>query len=131
MGKFEAFVPELMAAGARGFRYSPVVRVGDVLHVAGHVGWDADGNMPESAADQARQTFENLTESLRCGGASWADVFDMTSYHVGVQAQFADFARIREEYIVAEPYPGWTAIGVAELARPSILVEVCLQAVAR
>lgn len=131
MGKFEGFASERMAAGAQGFRYSPVVRVGDVLHVAGHVGWYDDGNLPESAADQARQTFENLTHSLHHAGVTWADVFEMTSYHVGLQAQFADFAKIREEYVVAEPYPGWTALGVAELARPNLLVEVTLRAVTR
>jgi enamine deaminase RidA (YjgF/YER057c/UK114 family) len=128
MADFKAFIPEAMAKGAAGFRYSPAVRVGDVVHVAGHVGWDASGGLPESATEQARNTFENLTQTLRYAGLSWADVFDMTSYHVGLQSQFADFAKIREEYIVAEPYPAWTALGVQELARPGLLLEICLKA---
>jgi enamine deaminase RidA (YjgF/YER057c/UK114 family) len=128
MADLEAFVPERMAEGAAGFRYSPAIRVGNIVHVAGHVGWDEDGGLPESAADQARRTFENLSETLRCAGLTWADVFEMTSYHVGLQQQFAEFARIREEYVVAEPYPAWTALGVQELARPGLLLEVTLKA---
>ena len=128
MADLQAFVPDRMADGAKGFRYSPAVRVGDVLYVAGHVGWDENGELPESAADQARRTFENLSETLRCAGVGWADVFEMTSYHVGLQENFAEFAKIREDYIVAEPYPAWTALGVQELARPGLLLEVTLKA---
>jgi enamine deaminase RidA (YjgF/YER057c/UK114 family) len=104
------------------------VRVGEVVFVAGHVGWDENGELPESATDQARRTFENLSETLRCAGLTWTDVFEMTSYHVGLQANFAEFAKIRAEYIVTEPYPAWTALGVQELARPGLLLEVTLKA---
>ena len=128
MADLQAFVPDRMADGAKGFRYSPAVRVGDVLYVAGHVGWDENGALPESAADQARRTFENLSETLRSAGVGWAHVFEMTSYHVGLQQHFAEFAKIREDYIVAEPYPAWTALGVQELARPGLLLEVTLKA---
>jgi enamine deaminase RidA (YjgF/YER057c/UK114 family) len=128
MANFQAFIPDRMAEGAKGFRYSPAVRVGDVVHLAGHVGWDDKGELPESAPDQARQTFENIAYTLRHAGLSWSDVFEMTTYHVGLQEQFADFAKIREEYVVAEPYPAWTALGVAELARPALLVEITVKA---
>ena len=130
MPEYRAFVPQRMAEGASGFRYSPAIRVGHVLYVAGHVGWDANGELPQSAADQARQTFENIADTLRHAGLSWADVFEMTTYHVGLQENFADFAKIREEYIVAEPYPAWTALGVQELARPALLVEITVKAYA-
>ena len=128
MADHEAFVPEHMAGGARSFRYSPAVQVGDVLYVAGHVGWDENGDLPASAADQARRTFENLAETLRCAGLTWSDVFEMTSYHVGLQDNFAEFLKVREGYIVSEPYPAWTALGVQELARPGLLLEITMKA---
>jgi enamine deaminase RidA (YjgF/YER057c/UK114 family) len=128
MPGYQAFVPERMAEGARSFRYSPAVRVADVVHVAGHVGWDENGDLPASAADQARRTFENLAETLRCAGLTWSDVFEMTSYHVGLQDNFAEFSKVREEYVVSEPYPSWTALGVQELARPGLLLEITVKA---
>lgn len=128
MADHQSFVPERMAQGAASFRYSPAFRVGDVVYVAGHVGWDENGELPQSAADQARRTFENLAETLREAGVGWNEVFEMTTYHVGLQQQFAEFAKIREEYIVSEPYPAWTALGVQELARPGLLLEITLKA---
>ena len=51
------------------------------------------------------------------------NVVDMTTYHVGLQAHLAEFVRVKDEF-VKEPYPAWTAIGVAELAVPGARVEV-------
>ena len=47
---------------------------------------------------------------------------------MGLTAHVATFAGVRAKW-VQEPYPAWTAIGVAELAAPDALVEVKVVAV--
>ena len=52
----------------------------------------------------------------------------MTTFHVGLQEHLATFAAGGARW-VQEPYPAWTAIGVAELAAPTAGVEVKVVAV--
>ena len=62
-------------------------------------------------------------EVLSAGGASFADVTEMTTFHVGLQAHLAAFMAVKDRYM-HEPYPAWTAIGITELAIPGGLVEI-------
>ena len=48
---------------------------------------------------------------------------EYTSYHVGLQANIANFMSIRDEFLSA-PWPAWTAIGVTELAVPGAHIEI-------
>ena len=47
----------------------------------------------------------------------------MTSYHVGLREHLETFIKVKDEYI-SEPYPAWTAIGVAELITKGTLIEI-------
>ena len=60
---------------------------------------------------------------LTKAGVSFADVVDMTTFHVGLQAHLRTFAKVKDRYL-KPPYPAWTAIGVSELAVPGGLVEI-------
>ena len=60
---------------------------------------------------------------LEAGGASFADITEMTTFHVGLQAHLGAFMTVKDQYI-KEPYPAWTAIGISELAIPGGLVEI-------
>ena len=63
--------------------YSRAVADGDWVFVAGTVGRDyATGELPEGAAAQARQAFDNIEWALREAGASLADAVRYTLYIV-------------------------------------------------
>jgi enamine deaminase RidA (YjgF/YER057c/UK114 family) len=93
------------------------------LHVTGHTGTLEDGSLPDDAESQIRQTFRNLAITLAEAGASWADVVQVNSYHVGLQAQGDILLRVAAEFL-AEPYPAWTAVGITELFEQGALVEI-------
>src|ERR1700742_4045915 len=63
------------------------VRVGRTLRLTGHTGSRADGSFSPDPAEQLRQTFENIADTLAAAGCTWADVEEITAYHVGLQAQ--------------------------------------------
>jgi 2-iminobutanoate/2-iminopropanoate deaminase len=62
----------------------------------------------QTAAEQARQVFENITVLLEEAGATWADVVKTQIF----LADFADFAAMNEVYgeYVKEPYPARTTV---------------------
>ncbi|WP_245819056.1 RidA family protein [Marivita hallyeonensis] len=102
---------------------SPAIRSGDLLFVTGMTGSLPDGTMPNEPEQQFTKAFDKIAEVLRAAGLDFGHVVDMTSYHVGIRTHFDCFASVRNRYVV-EPYPAWTAVGVAELRRSGALVEV-------
>jgi len=108
-------------------RYSPAVRAGDLLFVAGQVGSREDGSPEPRYDDQVRRAFANLREVLAAAGCTFDDVLDVTSFHTDPDAQFDTFMAIRETEIGEAPYPTWTAVGVNWLAG----FDVELKAIAR
>lgn len=108
---------------AERFRYSPAVRVGDLVMVSGQVGVDPDGNAVEGGfLEQARQALENLGSVLELAGSSIERVAKITFYLTD-QAQFEHVPALREEFF-SEPYPADTTVVVQALARPGLLMEV-------
>jgi enamine deaminase RidA (YjgF/YER057c/UK114 family) len=104
------------------------VRDGDRLYVTGHTGEDSDGSFSDDPETQIRQTFHHIGATLSKGGASWADVVELTSYHVGLQAQAQVLIDIAGEFL-GDPYPAWTAVGVTELFDEGAVVEISCVAV--
>jgi enamine deaminase RidA (YjgF/YER057c/UK114 family) len=106
------------------------VIVGPWVLCSGVVGRRDDGEIPEDPEEQYRAVFDIITGRLAAAGASWAAVVDMTTYHTRFERTelFETFRRVREDYVV-EPYPAWTAIGVAALFSPTTLVEVKVTAI--
>src|SRR5436305_9063455 len=61
--------------------YTDAVRAGDLLFVSGCVPVDADGRLVGGdAVAQARQVFSNVGAAREAGGASFADVVNVTVY---------------------------------------------------
>ncbi|MEM7519924.1 MAG: RidA family protein [Pseudomonadota bacterium] len=112
-----------MAPGGNPLRMSPGIMVDGFLFVTGMTGSLPDGTMPAAPEDQFHATFNKIGAVLEAAGLGFADVVDMTSYHINIRTHFDAFAAVRATY-VAPPYPTWTAIGVAELRRDMALVEV-------
>jgi 2-iminobutanoate/2-iminopropanoate deaminase len=94
--------------------YSPAVRAGDWLVLAGQVGLDpATGAMVEGVENQARQVLANIRAILADCGASMADVAKTTVFVTDI----ADFAKVNAVYAEAfgDHKPARSTVQVAAL----------------
>jgi 2-iminobutanoate/2-iminopropanoate deaminase len=107
-------VPTPSAPGAAG-PYSPAVRAGDWLALAGQVGIDpGTGKLPgDGVADQTRQAMANVAAVLGDCGASLADVAKTTVFLVDM----GDFPVMNEVYAdaFAGHRPARSTVAVAAL----------------
>ncbi len=128
MDKNSVVIPSEMKAMYDNFHFAPAVKDGDRLFCSGVIGIGPDGKAPSDPEMQFTQAFESLKSVLTAAGASFGDIVDLTTFHVGLQANIRTFTKVKDRYVSA-PYPAWTAIGITELAFPGGLVEI--KAVAR
>lgn len=105
------------------FEYSPAVKAGGLLFIAGQVGVRPDGTVPESFEEQIELAFRRLGAILAYERLGFEDLVELVSYHVRVDEQLDTFRHIKSRYITGA-FPTWTILGVAALARPSLLVEI-------
>jgi 2-iminobutanoate/2-iminopropanoate deaminase len=96
--------------------YSPAVRAGDWILLAGQVGVDpATGALvPGGAAAEADQVLTNLAAVLGDCGAAWTDVAKVTIFLAG---SMEHFAAVNERYAAAlgEHRPARSTVAVAAL----------------
>jgi enamine deaminase RidA (YjgF/YER057c/UK114 family) len=129
MAKREIIVPKGMETIFERFHYAPAVKVGDMLYVSGQVGRDeAKLEILEGAEAQIAQAFDNLGRVLSAGGCGFGDVVELITYHVDIKSQLRTFVALKDKYFPRD-FPGWTAIGVAALANPKLLIEIRCTAV--
>lgn len=101
---------------------SPGIRVGDMLYVSGHVGTDANGNIPEGCEAQSRQVMANIRGVVEAAGGRMEDVCKITCFLTNM-ADYADYAKVRLETWPENP-PASSTVGVSALVRPELVVEV-------
>jgi enamine deaminase RidA (YjgF/YER057c/UK114 family) len=112
------------------YHYSQGVRVGDVIYVTGQGGWDEGFNFADSVHDQIRQAFKNVETVLAEADASWENVVDITSYHVGLDDSVLGTMVEQLKRYCPTHEPLWTVLGVVRLALPAMKVEITANAVA-
>ncbi|MBC3988073.1 RidA family protein [Streptomyces buecherae] len=122
--------PDGVAPG-NGFSHV-VIGTGTLVAVSGQIAVDAQGELvgrddPEA---QARQVFANLQRCLEAAGASFADVVKLTFYVTDV-AHLPAVRAARDAYVDTARPPASSAVQVAGLIRPELLVEVDALAVLR
>ncbi|MFL0180815.1 MULTISPECIES: RidA family protein [unclassified Mycobacterium] len=120
-------IPEWMKPIYDNFHYAPAVIVGDQLRCSGMIGIRPDMSVPADPTEQITLAFENLRGLLGEVGLTFADVTEMTTYHVGLSAQIDNFVAVKDTFVAA-PYPAWTAVGISELAIPGAVVEIRITA---
>jgi len=94
--------------------YSPAVRAGDWLVLAGQVGLDpATGALAEGVENQARQVLANIRAILADCAASMTDVAKTTVFVTDI----ADFAKVNAVYAEAfgDHKPARSTVQVAAL----------------
>jgi len=110
------------------YSYSPAVRAGGLLFIAGSVGFRADGTIPVSVAEQSEIAMQRIVEILHLEGLTMEDLVEIVSYHVDLEANLPEFIAVKERY-VPPPFPTWTILGVQALGLPELKVEVrCIAA---
>ncbi len=105
------------------FHYSEVVKTDGLIFFSGVVGADHKGKVPADIKEEFHSVWKKVGEVLAAAGASYDNIVEYTSYHIGLNSHVKEFSAIRDEYI-NEPWPCWTAVGVSELAMPGAHVEI-------
>lgn len=111
---------------APGMGYTHVViGSGRLAALSGQVALDAQGGVvgPGDPAAQARQVFDNLRRCLAAAGATFDDVVKLT-YYVTDVGYLPAIRSVRDEYVDTKRLPASTAVQVAALFRPELLLEV-------
>ncbi len=105
--------------------YSHIVKVGDILYIAGQVGADAQGKLVGPAmVEQLEQVLKNLQVALKSQGADFSHVVKINIYTTDVDAFRApEAAAVRAKYFGAHR-PASTLVGVTRLASPDYKVEI-------
>jgi enamine deaminase RidA (YjgF/YER057c/UK114 family) len=118
-----AIVPPGMEPIFEQFGYTPGLLAGGFLFCAGQVGRDADLRVVADPEAQFAAAWDNLRAVLTEAGCGFADVVDLVTYHVEMSRHFDAFKTVKNRVFPRQTCP-WTAIGVSELARPGMLVEI-------
>jgi enamine deaminase RidA (YjgF/YER057c/UK114 family) len=104
--------------------YTPVVRTGNLVFIAGQVAQDARGQVvgPGDFPTQAVQVFENLKCALSAAGLDLTHLVKVTIYIT--DARYRDPLREVNLRYLATDKPVSTLLVVAALARPEYLIEI-------
>ncbi|WP_092398594.1 RidA family protein [Pseudomonas sp. NFACC39-1] len=126
----QVIVPDCMRLLCEHAGYAPAVKVGKTLYCAGQVGRTPELSVIEDPEQQFLAAWENLRLVLESGGCEFEDVVEMTTYHVDMHRHMPVFRRVKDK-VFPRSTCAWTCIGVGELARPGLLVEIKCVAVER
>jgi reactive intermediate/imine deaminase len=109
---------------AGGRPYSPALRAGDWLFIAGQVASGPGGELVGrgDAEAQWRRCLENIRDLVEAAEGSMADVVHTNIFVTDMRHHLAH-SDIRKEFF-AEPYPTATVVGVTSLAHEDWLVEI-------
>lgn len=92
------------------------------LFIAGQVGRETDGAIPEGIEAQAEIAFRNLSTVLKEAGMTFEDIADITVYLVN-RDDNAGFDKVRAKWL-GGVRPASTKVYVSGLAHPRMLCEV-------
>jgi enamine deaminase RidA (YjgF/YER057c/UK114 family) len=111
-------------AFGRGYSHV-VVASGQLVVVAGQVAVDESGAVVgrDDPALQAEQAFENVRRCLAAAGATLDDVVKLT-YYVTDTRWLGEIRVLRDRLFPGEEKPASTAVQVAGLALPELLLEI-------
>jgi enamine deaminase RidA (YjgF/YER057c/UK114 family) len=124
MPRRESVVPTDMENMYQRFRYSPGVKAGPFLYIAGQVGRDENLNVVEGKEAQFAQAFENVKKVLIAAGVTFDDIVEMVTYFTDMR-DLQLFMKVKDQYLTnLDRLPTWTAIGTTALAMPGLFVEI-------
>lgn len=103
-----------------------IVARGQMVFLAGLIGWDANGNFPTDLPGQIRQTLCNTVAVLEEAGATPEHIVKMTWYLRDLQSYLDAPKEIGQIYreVLGKVYPTMAVVQVAGLVEKSALVEI-------
>ena len=119
----EAIVPAAMSNIVTQKGYLPALRVGQLVFVAGQVGRTPDLQVIADPEAQFVACWENLRTVLAAAGCDFGDVVDLTTFHVDMAVHHPVFYAVKNRVFPRGTCP-WTAVGVATLTLPGLLLEI-------
>lgn len=104
--------------------YSHLVKVDNLLFIAGQVALDGEGNIVGEGdmAAQFRQVLENLKKVLDSEGADFSNIVKINIFTTDVDS-LREHMAIRSEYF-GNLAPASTLVQIDRLARPVFLLEI-------
>ncbi len=115
----------------RGYSNGVAAR-GEMVFVAGMVGWDTDGRfVSDTLAGQARQALTNIVAVLQEAGAKPEHIVRMTWYVLDKRAYLAAAAELGAAFrdIIGSYSAAMSAVEVSALMEDAALVEIEVTAV--
>ncbi|HEY0190129.1 MAG TPA: RidA family protein [Kofleriaceae bacterium] len=104
---------------------------GRAVHVAGQIGWGADGVIVEGGlVPQLGQALDNVLAVVRAAGGRAEDIASMTVFVTDVAAYRASTRELGGQWRprLGKHFPAMALVGVTALVEPAAVVEI--QAVA-
>lgn len=109
--------------------YSYSVRAGETIYLAGQVALDEDMQIVGTTlAEQAIQVWKNIAAVLAASGSSLRDVVKINYFLADIRDLPQEIA-VRRTLFDPDHLPAVTAVQVAALGLPGLLVEVDIVAV--
>jgi len=106
--------------------FSPAVKAGDFIYVAGTLGTNASGALAKGDIKaQTRQTLDNITATLKAGNASLANAASVLIY-LRSAADFAAMNEVYASYFPKDPPARTTVVVPQPLANADGLVEISM-----
>jgi reactive intermediate/imine deaminase len=109
--------------------FSPAVKAGGLIYVAGTLGTGAAGAIAKGDIKaQTKQTFDNIAATLKAGGSSLANAVSVLVY-LRSASDFAAMNEVYTTYFPKDPPARTTVVVTQPLANADGLVEISMVAV--
>ena len=104
--------------------YSPVVKAGNTIYIAGQTAMDVSGSLVGKGdiKAQATQVFRNIMTALASVGASYTNLVKVTTYLTST-ANIEGYRSVRSQFL-KNNLPASTLLVIKGLARADMLVEI-------
>lgn len=119
----EFLVPERFSHYRDNWHFTPVVDTGHLVFLSGVTAAHPGREISKDPIQQFHDAFAKMKIYLNEADLGFEHLVELTSFHVDLKQHMDAFSAIKDLYI-KEPYPAWTAIGVADFIPRNALVEM-------
>ena len=107
--------------------FSQGVQIGNILTLAGQLGDDPEGNVPNGLQSQMENCYKNIEIVLKEFNASLDNIIDETWFVTDIEECMTNVGEIfdsREKIYGCKPEVSQTLIGVSALVDPKYKIEI-------
>ncbi len=107
--------------------FSQGVQIGNILTLAGQLGDDIEGNVPNDLQSQMENCYKNIEIILKEFNASLDNIIDETWFVTDIEECMTNVGEVfdsREKIYGCKPEVSQTLIGVSALVDPKYKIEI-------